>query len=79
MNRTDITRALDDLLFTPDLDLDEAIDRHTVTLTLTDGRTSRIEVHLFARMAPDGRFRTVEETTRPLTDHPDDEHLGLIH
>lgn len=28
MTPTDITRAIDDLLFTPGLDLDEALDRH---------------------------------------------------
>ncbi|MCB5169576.1 nuclear transport factor 2 family protein [Streptomyces bambusae] len=44
-------------------------DRHTVTVTKHDGRTSRIEVHLFAELAADGRFRRVDESTR-LVDGP---------
>ncbi|MFG2337803.1 nuclear transport factor 2 family protein [Streptomyces yangpuensis] len=129
MTSTDITRALDDLLFTPGLDLTEAVDRHftpdyrqrtdgvwsdraafvqhmtrlrtlvrsgsvevhdelrdgpryadrhTVTLTQHNGRTSRTEVYLFARMAPDGRFQSVEETTLLVTGHPDDGNLGSV-
>ncbi len=129
MTPTDITRAINDLLFTPDLDLDEAIDRHfapdyrqrtdgvwsdrsdftrhmtrlrslirsghvevhdelrdglryadrhSVTLTRHDGHTSRTEVYLFARFAPDGRFQCVEETTLLITGHPDDENLGSV-
>ncbi|MFE6129762.1 nuclear transport factor 2 family protein [Streptomyces sp. NPDC056437] len=129
MTPTDITRAINDLLFTPGLDLAEAIDRHftpdyrqrtdgvwsdlaaftqhmtrlrslvrsghievqdefrdglryadrhTVTLTQENGRTSRTEVYLFAELAPDGRFRRVEETTLLLTGHPDDESLGRV-
>ncbi|MFD5621263.1 nuclear transport factor 2 family protein [Streptomyces yangpuensis] len=129
MTSTDITRALDDLLFTPGLDLTEAVDRHftpdyrqrtdgvwsdrasfvqhmtrlrtlvrsgsvevhdelrdgtryadrhTVTLTQHNGRTSRTEVYLFARMAPDGRFQSVEETTLLIAGHPDDGDLGSV-
>ncbi|WP_374778522.1 nuclear transport factor 2 family protein [Streptomyces sp. NBC_01310] len=129
MTPTDITRAITDLLFTPGLDLGEALDRHfapdyrqrtngvwsdragftehmtrlrslvrsghvevhdelrdglryadrhTVTLTQHNGRTSRTEVYLFARFAPDGRFQCVEETTLLITGHADDENLGLI-
>ncbi|MFB8394001.1 nuclear transport factor 2 family protein [Streptomyces yangpuensis] len=129
MTSTDITRALNDLLFTPGLDLTEAVDRHfapdyrqrtdgvwsdrasfvqhmtrlrtlvrsgtvevhdelrdgpryadrhTVTLTQHNGRTSRTEVYLFARMAPDGRFQSVEETTLLVTGHPDDGNLGSL-
>ncbi|MFG2716172.1 nuclear transport factor 2 family protein [Streptomyces goshikiensis] len=129
MTPTDITRAINDLLFTPGLDLDEALDRHftpdyrqrtngvwsdraaftrhmtrlrsliggghvevhdelrdglryadrhTVTITHHDGHTSRTEVYLFARFAPDGRFQRVEETTRLITGDADDENLGLV-
>ncbi|MFF3691315.1 nuclear transport factor 2 family protein [Streptomyces sp. NPDC002187] len=129
MTTTDITRAINDLLFTPGLDLEEALDRHftpdyrqrtdgvwsdraaftqhitrlrslirsghievhdelrdglryadrhTVTLTQHNGRTSRTEVYLFAQLAPDGRFQRVEETTLLTTGHPDDGNLGLI-
>ncbi|MFD6228028.1 nuclear transport factor 2 family protein [Streptomyces sp. NPDC060232] len=129
MTSTDITRAITDLLFTPGLDLTEAVDRHftpdyrqrtdgvrsdrtafvqhmarlrtlvrdghievhdelrdgaryadrhTVTLTQHNGRTSRTEVYLFARMAPDGRFQSVEETTLLVTGHPDDGNLGSV-
>ncbi|MFF4319493.1 nuclear transport factor 2 family protein [Streptomyces sp. NPDC001568] len=129
MTHTDITRALNDLLFTPGLDLSEAIDRHftpdyrqrtngvwsdradftqhmtrlrslvrsgrievheelrdgpkyadrhTVTISLHNGRTSRTEVYLFAQLAPDGRFQRVEETTLLVEGHADDRDLGLI-
>ncbi|MFE9480540.1 nuclear transport factor 2 family protein [Streptomyces spororaveus] len=129
MTSTDITRAINDLLFDRSLDLTEAVDRHftpdyrqrtngvwgdrasfiqhmtrlrtlirsghievhdelrdgpryadrhTVTLVHHDGHTSRTEVYLFARMAPDGRFRCVEETTLLVSGHADDENLGLV-
>lgn len=129
MTSTDISRALNDLLFIPGLDLDEVIDqhfapdyrqrtngvwsdrdsftqhmtrlrslirgghmevhdelrdgpryadRHTVTLTRHDGSVSVTEVFLFAEMAPDGRFRRVEETTVLVSGHPDDGDLGLV-
>ncbi|WP_330300258.1 nuclear transport factor 2 family protein [Streptomyces sp. NBC_00503] len=129
MTPTDITRAINDLLFTPGLGLEEAIDRHftadyrqrtngvwsdrasfaqhmtrlrslirsghievhdelrdglryadrhTVTLGHHDGHTSRTEVYLFAHLAPDGRFRCVEETTLLVTGRTDDQNLGLI-
>ncbi|MFK0257053.1 nuclear transport factor 2 family protein [Streptomyces sp. NPDC090445] len=129
MTPTDITSAVNDLLFTPGLDLDEAIDRHfapdyrqrtngewsdraaftrhmarlrslvrsghievheelrdglryadrhTVTLSRHKGSTSRTEVYLFAEMAPDGRFRRVEETTLLVDGHADDRNLGTI-
>ncbi|MFD5843030.1 nuclear transport factor 2 family protein [Streptomyces chartreusis] len=129
MTPTDITRAINDLLFTPDLDLAEALerhfapdyrqrtngewsdrasfvqhmtrlrslvrsghievheelrdglryaDRHTVTITQHNGRTSRTEVYLFAELAPDGRFQRVEETTLLVTGHPDDGNLGTV-
>ncbi len=131
MTATDITRALNDLLFAPDPDLplDEVVDRHftpdyrqrtngvwsdraefvqhmtrlrslvsggrvevhdelrdgpryadrhTVTVTRHDGRTSRTEVYLFARFAADGRFAQVEETTLLLSGDEDDRNLGLV-
>lgn len=129
MTPTDITRAINDLLFTPDLDLAEALDRHfapdyrqrtngewsdwasfvqhmtrlrslvrsghievheelrdglryadrhTVTITQHNGRTSRTEVYLFAQLAPDGRFQRVEETTLLVTGHPEDGKLGTV-
>ncbi|MFF8352672.1 nuclear transport factor 2 family protein [Streptomyces chartreusis] len=129
MTPTDITRAINDLLFTPDLDLAIALDRHfapdyrqrtngewsdrasfvqhmtrlrslvrsghievheelrdgpryadrhTVTITQHNGRTSRTEVYLFAQLAPDGRFQRVEETTLLVTGHPDDGNLGTV-
>ena len=129
MTPTDITRAINDLLFAPGLDLDEALDRHftpdyrqrtdgvwsdragfaqhmtrlrevvrsghievhdefrdglryadrhSVTVTRDNGRTSRTEVYLFARFAPDGRFQTVEETTLLVSGHDGDRNLGLI-
>ncbi|MCU7821048.1 nuclear transport factor 2 family protein [Kitasatospora sp. DSM 101779] len=129
MTATDITRAINDLLFTPGLDLAEAVerhftpdyrqrtdgvwsdragfvehmtrlrslvssgsievhdelrdglryaDRHTVTVTRHDGRTTGIEVYLFARLAPDGRFQRVEETTLLVTGHDEDRNLGHI-
>ncbi|MEV8506317.1 hypothetical protein AB0368_15990 [Actinoplanes sp. NPDC051475] len=129
MTPTDITRALNDLLFTPGLELAEAIDRHftpgyrqrtdgvwsdradfvqhmttlrglvrsgnvevhdelrdglryadrhTVTITQHNGRTSRTEVYLFGEYAPDGRFHRIEETTLLVAGHDDDKNLGLI-
>ncbi|MEU7605930.1 nuclear transport factor 2 family protein [Streptomyces sp. NPDC040724] len=129
MTPTDITRAINDLLFTPGLGLDEAVDRHfapdyrqrtngvwsdrdgfvqhmtrlrslirsghvevhdelrdglryadrhTVTLTQHNGRTSLTEVYLFASFAADGRFQCVEETTLLITGHSEDEDLGLV-
>lgn len=124
---TTIAAALTDLLFTPDLDLDAAInrhftpdyrqrtdgrwddragfaahirhlrdvvadgridvheelsdgtryaDRHTVTVTKTDGSTVRMEVYLFGEHAPDGRFRRIEETTLLLAGSEADRALG---
>ncbi|MGW3631726.1 nuclear transport factor 2 family protein [Streptomyces sp. NPDC005122] len=129
MKTTDITRAINDLLFEPGLDLAEALDRHftpdyrqrtdgvwsdrtsfaqhitrlrslirsghievhdelrdgpryadrhTVTLTQHNGRVSSTEVYLFARLAPDGRFHRVEETTLLIGGHSDDGNLGHI-
>ncbi|MDH6141647.1 hypothetical protein P3T35_003668 [Kitasatospora sp. GP30] len=127
MRHTDIRTALTDLLLTPGLDLDEAVDRHfapdyrqrtdgrwddrgefrthiahlreivadgsvevheeladgdryadrhTVTVTKTDGSTARMEVYLFAEFAPDGRFRRIEETTLLLEGAEGDRTMG---
>ena len=129
MTPSDITTAINDLLFTPGLDLVEALDRHftpdyrqrtdgvwsdragfaehmarlrsivrsgqievhdefrdglryadrhTVTVTKNDGSTARIEVYLFAQLAPDGRFQRVEETTLLIAGHADDGNLGHV-
>ncbi|MFI5645464.1 nuclear transport factor 2 family protein [Kitasatospora sp. NPDC051705] len=51
-------------------------DRHTMTITKTDGSTVRIEVYLFAEYAPDGRFRRIEETTLMLEGADHDRNLG---
>ena len=52
-------------------------DRHTVTITRHDGRTSRTEVYLFAEFAADGRFHRIEETTLLVDGHRDDAEPGL--
>ncbi|MEV6599939.1 nuclear transport factor 2 family protein [Actinoplanes sp. NPDC051346] len=129
MTPTDITRALNDLLFDPVPDLAEAIDRHfspdyrqrtngvwsdragfarhiahlrtlvrsghlevhdefrdgpryadrhTVTITQHNGRTSQTEVYLFGEVADDGRFRRIEETTLLVSGHSDDRNLGSV-
>ncbi|MFD5464846.1 nuclear transport factor 2 family protein [Kitasatospora sp. NPDC127059] len=51
-------------------------DRHTMTVTKTDGSTVRMEVYLFAEFAPDGRFRRIEETTLLLEGGEHDRDLG---
>jgi hypothetical protein len=51
-------------------------DRHTVEVTKTDGSTVRMEVYLFADVAPDGRFRRIEETTLMLQGTDSDRGLG---
>ncbi|KAA2256009.1 nuclear transport factor 2 family protein [Solihabitans fulvus] len=58
------------------VDGDRYADRHTVTVTKTDGATVRMEVYLFAEYAPDGRFRRVEETTLLLEGTGTDRDLG---
>ena len=124
---TTIAAALNDLLFTPDLPVEEAIDRHfapgyrqrtdgswddragftahmthlrslvahgevevheelrngslyadrhTVTVTKTDGSTVRMEVYLFGEQAADGRFCRIEETTLLLDGTEADRVLG---
>lgn len=41
-------------------------ERHVITVTQRDGGKGRQEVYLFARIAADGRFASLEELTRPL-------------
>ncbi|MFJ1755484.1 nuclear transport factor 2 family protein [Kitasatospora sp. NPDC088134] len=51
-------------------------DRHTVHLTKTDGSAASMEVYVFADLAPDGRFRRIEETTLLLAGTAADRDLG---
>ncbi|MFD8706558.1 nuclear transport factor 2 family protein [Kitasatospora sp. NPDC059648] len=55
---------------------DRYADRHTMTLTKTDGSTVRVEVYLFGEFAPDGRFRRIEETTLILEGAEHDRNIG---
>ncbi|MEL4151931.1 hypothetical protein MTQ22_00955 [Corynebacterium bovis] len=43
-------------------------ERHIVSVTLANGRRSENEVYIFARLAADGRIRSLEEVILPLTD-----------
>ncbi|MEJ4097733.1 hypothetical protein [Corynebacterium bovis] len=47
-------------------------ERHIVSVTLANGRRSENEVYIFARLAADGRIRSLEEVILPLTDDADD-------
>ncbi|MFJ9690765.1 nuclear transport factor 2 family protein [Kitasatospora sp. NPDC101183] len=51
-------------------------DRHIVDVRKTDGSTVRMEVYVFAELAPDGRFRRIEETTLLLEGAAADRGLG---
>ncbi|WP_327286199.1 MULTISPECIES: nuclear transport factor 2 family protein [unclassified Streptomyces] len=51
-------------------------DRHTVDITKEDGSTVRMEVYVFADLAPDGRFSRIEETTLMLQGSAADRTLG---
>ncbi|MEW1639683.1 nuclear transport factor 2 family protein [Streptomyces sp. NPDC093801] len=51
-------------------------DRHTCHITKKDGTTAAMEVYVFATMAPDGRFRRIEETTLLLKGTKADRTLG---
>jgi len=55
---------------------DRYADRHTVTVHKTNGSAVRMEVYLFAELAPDGRFERVEETTLMLEGADADRDLG---
>ena len=43
-------------------------ERHVLTATMRDGSAAAQEVFLFAEIADDGRFASLEELVRPLTD-----------
>ncbi|MFE2141053.1 nuclear transport factor 2 family protein [Streptomyces sp. NPDC059456] len=51
-------------------------DRHTAHITKKDGSTVRMEVYVFADLAPDGRFERIEETTLMLEGAAADRTLG---
>lgn len=51
-------------------------DRHTCHITKKDGSTVSMEVYVFADLAPDGRFRRIEETTLMLKGSDADRNLG---
>ncbi|MFI6846176.1 nuclear transport factor 2 family protein [Kitasatospora sp. NBC_00085] len=51
-------------------------DRHTAHVTKKDGSTVRMEVYVFADLAPDGRFSRIEETTLMLEGSEADRTIG---
>lgn len=51
-------------------------DRHVVEVVKRDGSRVETEVYVFAEFAPDGRFRTIEETTLMLAGDEADRSLG---
>ncbi|MFE3765513.1 nuclear transport factor 2 family protein [Streptomyces sp. NPDC059104] len=57
-------------------DGDRYADRHTCHITKKDGTTVSMEVYVFADIAPDGRFRRIEETTLLLKGSETDRNLG---
>ncbi|MFE3627307.1 nuclear transport factor 2 family protein [Streptomyces goshikiensis] len=57
-------------------DGDKYADRHTCHIAKKDGTTVSMEVYVFADMAPDGRFRRIEETTLMLKGSDADRTLG---
>ncbi|MFF7617737.1 nuclear transport factor 2 family protein [Streptomyces lavendulae] len=57
-------------------DGDRYADRHTCHITKKDGTTVSMEVYVFADLAPDGRFRRIEETTLMLEGSDADRNLG---
>ncbi|MEV0149005.1 MULTISPECIES: nuclear transport factor 2 family protein [unclassified Nonomuraea] len=58
------TREVDVQVHDLMLDGDRAAARYTMTVLTRKDRTLRIEVYLFARLAPDGRVRRVDSVTR---------------
>ncbi|MFG1754296.1 nuclear transport factor 2 family protein [Streptosporangium sandarakinum] len=58
------TREPDIRLHETLLDGDRAAARHTMTVLTGKDRTLRVEVHPFARLAPDGRIHRVHSITR---------------
>ncbi|AYV25224.1 SnoaL-like domain protein [Streptomyces sp. ADI95-16] len=57
-------------------DGDKYADRHTCHIVKKDGTAVSMEVYVFADMAPDGRFRRIEETTLMLKGSDADRTLG---
>ncbi|MYT21609.1 nuclear transport factor 2 family protein [Streptomyces sp. SID7760] len=51
-------------------------DRHTAHIVKKDGSTVRMEVYVFADLAPDGRFQRIEETTLMLEGSAADRTIG---
>ncbi|MFE1175725.1 nuclear transport factor 2 family protein [Streptomyces sp. NPDC058773] len=51
-------------------------DRHTAHITKKDGSAVRMEVYVFADLAPDGRFSRIEETTLMLHGSDSDRGIG---
>jgi hypothetical protein len=51
-------------------------DRHTAHITKKDGSTVRMEVYAIGDLAPDGRFRRVEEVTLMLHGSDSDRTIG---
>lgn len=51
-------------------------DRHTVKITKRDGSAVRMEVYAFGDLAPDGRFRRIEEITLTLQGSEADRNMG---
>ena len=49
------------------LDGDRAAARYTMTVLNRKDKTLRIEIYLFARLAPDGRVHRVDSITRTVT------------
>ncbi|MEU1422086.1 nuclear transport factor 2 family protein [Kitasatospora sp. NPDC005751] len=58
------------------VDGDRYADRHTMEIVKADASVVRIEVYVFAELAPDGRFRRIEETTLMLEGADGDRNLG---
>ncbi|MEV5748420.1 nuclear transport factor 2 family protein [Actinoallomurus sp. NPDC052308] len=44
---------------------DRIAARYTLRTTLRRGKTFEAEIFMFGRLAPDGRIRRIEQTTRP--------------
>ncbi|WP_406192967.1 nuclear transport factor 2 family protein [Kitasatospora sp. NBC_01560] len=57
-------------------DGDKYADRHTASVTKTDGSTVRMEVYVFGEFGPDGRFSRIEETTLLLQGADADRGMG---
>jgi ketosteroid isomerase-like protein len=51
-------------------------DRHTAHIEKEDGSTVRMEVYAIGDLAPDGRFRRVEEVTLMLQGSESDRAIG---